>query len=606
MQKSSLRPLRRIRLKKYVLEDTDSAEKGRYNEINGYAGNLADPMKYHANTPIENRVTRKKPIAMSPSSKTQQTQRDSEAQQLLKRTPSNYLFSQAYGMWLFVSLYLVAYILTHKTSTEENGIYAIVQTAINTIIAIVAFGMEDAIVTFFPRVSIERGKAAANHLIKQLLLFRIAVLIGCASIILFGLPVLAWLINLLPIQGAKGISTNLQNPNLLGHTTPIALYVLATGISNLLQAVCAAQMRTLRVLIIGGLVQFGLVVLSFTALSLGWGIDGVLWMQAFVALLGACAFLVWLSPSFLTGKADNKQALRPVFRVGFSAWLTNLASAALFKQVAIILLTVFAFSYAASHNIYLQKISFFNYSFQLADAANILLVSGFAGVGASALAASFVDNNYERLGLSWQALIKIETLLAAPVLVFCLINAQNIAIALYTSAYAPVGPLLAIFLVFNIFYRIIGTTIHQASLYVIGKPYTVVISQWSALLLIIVLGIVLVPRFGPAGALIADGTAKALTGVFMLTFLLRRLPRKYPLGVLSFTLRFLLALSIAALPGLFWHPSGLFQLALSGIVFVALCLGILLVIRPLSSEDLEMITATKPGLARYIRYFTQK
>jgi O-antigen/teichoic acid export membrane protein len=227
-------------------------------------------------------------------------------------------------------------------------------------------------------------------------------------------------------------------------------------------------------------------------------------------------------------------------------------------------------------------------------------------VGASALAASFVGNNYERLGRSWQSLIKAETLLAVPGLIFCLFNAQSITIALYGVKFAPAGTLLAIFLIFNIFFRVIGTTIHQASLYVVGKPYAVVISQWACLVLIVVIGIFLVPRFGPAGALIADGIAKALTGVFMLGFLLIKLPRKYPLGLLSFTLRFLLAVTIAAIPGLFWHPAGLPQLVLSGCVFVALCMGILLVIKPLSGEDLEMIVAIKPGLARYIRWFAQK
>ena len=245
-------------------------------------------------------------------------------------------------------------------------------------------------------------------------------------------------------------------------------------------------------------------------------------MQAIVTLLGAGAFLLWLSPLLVPHQADDKQPLKPVLHVGFSAWLTNLAAGALFKQVSIALLTIYAIS--------LADIGYFNLSFQLADAANVLLVSGFAGVGASALAASFVGHNYERLGRSWQSLIKVETLLAAPGLVFCLFNAQNIAIALYGSKFAAVGPLLAIFLAFNLLYRIIGTPIHQCSLYVIGKPQTVVISQWFGLLLIIVMGIMLVPRFGPAGALMADGIAKALTGIFMLGFLLWKISTQTSIG----------------------------------------------------------------------------
>src|SRR6266567_1181575 len=104
---------------------------------------------------------------------------------------------------------------------------------------------------------------------------------------------------------------------------------------------------------------------------------------------------------------------------------------------------------------------------------------------------------------SWQTLIKIETLLAAPILVFCLFNAQNIAPALYGASYDPVGPLLAIFLFFNILVRALGTTMHQYTLYVIGKPSKVVLGQWIGLLALVLIGIALIPRWGPAGALTA-------------------------------------------------------------------------------------------------------
>ena len=601
MQKSSLRPLRLMRVNEYQWKGDAPAGEGRTNENTKNAGNLAGIMKHHSITTVET------PTAMSPSTYVaQQAQRDSEAQRLLKSTPNNYLFSQAYGLWLYLTLFAISLILTHSVSTTEYGTYAAIVTVINTITYIVALGLEDAIVTFAPRVSIERGNTAAAHLIKQILIIRLTVLGVCACIILFSLPVLAWLVNLLPINGAQSVSVTLQDPVLLAHTKPIALYVLGSGIANLLQAVCAAQMQMIRVLIVGGLTQLGLVIFGFVVLYLGWGIDGVLWMQAVVTLLGACAFLLWLSPFFLSPKSENKQPLKPVLQVGFSAWLTNLASGALFKQISITLLTIYALSYAASYAASYAQIGYFSLAFQIADAANLLLVAGFAGVGASALAASFVGNNYKRLGYSWQSLIKVETLLAAPGLIFCLFNAQNLAIALYGNKFAAVGPLLAIFLVFNLVYRIVGATIHQSSLYVIGKPHTVVLSQWLGLGLIIVIGIILVPQFGPAGALMADGIAKALTGVFMFGFLFRKLPHEYALGILGFTIRFLLAITVAALPCLLWRPEGLPQLVLSGVIFLTLCVLILLVVKPLSCEDVTMITETKPKLGPYIRWFARK
>jgi O-antigen/teichoic acid export membrane protein len=349
------------------------------------------------------------------------------------------------------------------------------------------------------------------------------------------------------------------------------------------------------VFIIGSLTQLVLLGMGFVVLQLDWGINGMLWLLAISSLLNAAAFALWQAPLLVLRGATYKQPLKPVVNLGISAWLTNLVSGALLKQVSIILLGYFAITQT--------QIGYFNLSFQLAHSANLLLVTGFGGVGGSALAAAFVGRNYERLARSWQALIKIETLLAAPILMFCLFNAQNIAHTLYGSNYDPVGPLLAIFLFFNIFVRVLGTTIHQSTLYVMGKPWLVVLGQWAGLVTVLLIGLALIPRSGPAGALVGDGLAQVVTGALLLAFLWRALPRKYPLG---FTLRLLLALALAALPSIVWHPANRILLGISGTVFLVLCLGLLLWIRPLSAEDMEMISGVNPRLVGYLRWFARK
>ncbi len=531
---------------------------------------------------------------------TQPLQGDIEARHLLQRTPHNYLFNQIYGFWLYLSLFLLTLIITHTVSTKQYGVFAAIQTAINTILYIVAFGLEDATATFVPRVFAEHGQAVAASLLRRILALRLLILALSVCIILFGLPVLATLLTFVPITSVAASATSLRDPVLLAHTWPIAVYVLGSGVANLLMAVCAAFMRMLRVLIIGGAMQLTLLALGYLALHSGWGIDGVLWMQAFASLLGATAFACWLAPQFLARGATYKQQLKPVLQLGISAWVTNLVSGALLKQVSILLLLFFAARLADT------AVAYFNLSFQVADATNVLLVSGFSGVGASALAASFVGRNYERFARSWQALIKIETLIAAPGLVFCLFNASNIVHVLYGSRYDAVGPLLAIFLGFNILVRILGSAIHQSGLYVIGKPGLVVLSQWVSLCIVILVGIVLVPQFGAAGALIADGLAKTVTALLLLLFILRSVPRQYPRALLTFTLRFLPALIIAALPGILWHPTDRILLGVSGVIFVALCLVLLLVIKPLSASDIEMINATNPRVAPYLRWFARR
>ena len=517
-----------------------------------------------------------------------------EAQHLLRRTPNSYVLNQIYGLWFYVSWFFLTVIITRKVSTDDYGTFAIALTAFNTVAYIVALGLEDAATTYIPKILAEHGQAAAASLIRRLLALRITILVVCVGMMLFCLPILATLISLIPIQGSAANAANLRDPNLLAHLIPIAIYVLGNGVSSLFTSVYASLMRMRPVFIVGSVTQLVLLGMGFVVLQLGWGVNGMLWLLAISSLLNALAFAIWQAPLLILRGSTYKQPLKPIVNLGVSAWLTNLVSGALLKQVSIILLGYFAATQT--------QIGFFNLSFQLAHSANLLLVTGFGGVGGSALAAAFVGLNYERLARSWQVLIKIETLLAAPLLMFCLFNAQNIAHTLYGSNYDPVGPLLAIFLFFNIFVRVLGTTIHQSTLYVISKPRLVVLSQWIGLLTVLLIGLALIPHFGAAGALVGDGLSQIVTGGLLLAFLWRSLPRKYPLG---FTLRLLLALALAALPSIVWHPTNRILLGISGAVFLVLSVGLLLWIRPLGAEDMEMVVGLNPGLVRYLRWFAR-
>ncbi len=524
---------------------------------------------------------------------------ETEARRLLQRTPGNYLLNQVYGFWFLISLFLLTIIITRKVPTEQYGIYAITQTAYNTILYIFAFGMEDATTTYVPRIFAEYGMASAALLVRRLLALRTITVVIVAGVLLFGMPEIAALIAALPISGAAGVAGGLRDPVLLSHITPVALYVLGSSIASLLQAVCAGLMRIRIVFVIGSLTQVAVLGICFLVLQLGWGINSVLWTLAICSLLNAAAFILWQAKFIFTPGATYKQPLLPLIRLSLSAWQTNLIQGALLKQVSVILLGIFAISAVVGS----VNTGYFNLSFQLADGANLLLVTGFAGVASAALAAAFVGNNNERLSRSWQALVKIETLLAAPGLVFCLFNSSTIVQALYGSKYTAVGPLFAIFLFFNIFARILGTTINQYALYVTGKARLVVLSEWAGLVGVIVLGVMLIPGYGAAGALIADGIAKIITGLLMLAFLWNALPHKYPLG---FTLRFLLALTLAALPGILWHPANRILLGLSGCLFLVLCAGLLLLIKPLSKEDMVMLGGLNIRMARYLRWFARK
>src|SRR5439155_2759546 len=137
-----------------------------------------------------------------------------EAQHLLQRTPNSYMLNQAYGMWFFISWFFLTVIITRKVSTNDYGTFAIALAAFNTVAYIVALGLEDAATTYIPKILSEHGQAAAASLIRRLLALRTATLVISVAIMLFGLPILATLISLIPIQGSADNAASLRNPSL--------------------------------------------------------------------------------------------------------------------------------------------------------------------------------------------------------------------------------------------------------------------------------------------------------------------------------------------------------------------------------------------------------
>lgn len=598
--------LRPVRLQRLPEDDSAEIREGMTDSVEPEESNTSSSGAMRAITHTLDPLT-PRPAPQAEATVEPAPQGEESAHHLLKRTPSNYLINQIYGLWLYISLFLLTILLTHTVSVNDYAIYADAATAFNTIAYIVAFGLEDATTTFVPRLLSEHGQAAAASLIRRLLLIRLLVLALALGLLLFCLPALAWLFALIPTSLTTDIAAGLRDPNLQTHIAPIAFWVLGNGLFGLLNAVYAAIMRIKVVFIVGGLGQFVLLGVGFLMLRLGWGIESVLWLQGGVSVAGALVFALWLSPLLFARGSTYKQSLGPVFRLGFSAWFTNLVSGALLKQIALLLLIAYATQAAQAY---------FNASFQLTDGANLLLVSGFGGVGAAALAAAFVGANYGRLSRIWQTLVKVETLLSAPGMIFCLFYAQVIIEAIYGQKYAPAGSLFAIFLGINLLVRVLGMTVHQSTLYVLGKARFVVIAQWVGLFVVLGLGFWLVPRYGAAGALIADGVSRLVTYGLMLVFLWRYLPEKYPFG---YTLRVVLATGCAALvlrlatagvgklsPTLASHLAGKPMLVVFGLLFVLLSALLLAIIRPLSKKDLDMIAEVKPGVARYLQWFARR
>lgn len=523
------------------------------------------------------------------------------AERLVRRAPMGFLWNQLFQLWLFGSGLLLMLVVARAVTKEQYGAFSYALTAFNTALYIAAFGLEEAATIWVPRALAEQGRGQASSVIRRLLGIRLLFLLVVCASILFLLPVApAWL-NHLPFPGANRLAVTLDNQAIQQHLPALACYVSGIGVVNLLFSVFTALLRTRVTLVISGLSQAGNLALAWLLLRLGWGVDGALWALGIVAWLTAAAYLFWLAPLLFVRRPREPISLRPALRLSAAAWLTNLANGALVKQVAVWLLLFYLGSVA------LAQVGFFSLAFQLGHSAGLLLIAGLSGVGMATMAAAYAGDNRSWLATSWRAVLKVQILLSLPLLVIALLNAQAIITLFFRSEYAGVAPLLQVFLVFNILTQLSGGNAHQAALYVLGKQRAVVALQWGGLALTALLGVALIPFFGPMGALIATGAPPVLINLAQLAIIWPALHRGYPL---RFVARYAVAMLAPFLAGLaidfVFHPQGFIGLAAASSVFTLLLVGALLVIKPLEADDAVLVGKLNSWLRTVLLLFVRK
>jgi O-antigen/teichoic acid export membrane protein len=499
--------------------------------------------------------------------------------QLIRRAPSGYLWNQAFSLWLFVSLLIFQVIVTRSLSPSDVGVYGLVSTAANLGFYLASLGLSSAGTVYLPRALAEGGPAQAMAVAWRLVVTRLATVLVVSLAFLWALPWLARLLALTRLPATEGLARTLSDSVLTQHRLAIAGYIVCVGMSNLLGALLVALLRTRTVFVVGGLGQLLLVMLALAFARTVWsGVDGALAAQALPSALMALVYAVALVRALnARPSAGGRRIMGPVLQLGVASWLADLPGTSMVKPMAIGQLALVATN---------TQLAYFDRSYQMGDAAAVLFVEGLAGVSMAVMSAAYVRRHLAPLATSWRTVSKLQVLLGAPLAAFCVPHAAAIMEVLYGRNYAVAGEFLALFLVLNGVVQLLGGGAHQWALYVLGRQRWVVISSWGALGALALSGLLLVPRFQIAGALLAVGIARIAAQIFLLLVARGCIKRPYPVG---FVVRILLALVIPVAFSVIWRPTSLWALVLSGAVYLGLLVLCLRLMRPLDAEDRALI-----------------
>jgi O-antigen/teichoic acid export membrane protein len=517
----------------------------------------------------------------------------SQERNLIQRAPSGYLWNQVFSFWLFFSLFLYQLIITRLMPPSEKGVYELVLTPANFAVYLAALGLESAGSVYLPRALAEGGRREALAVTLQLVALRLGAVLLVAAGLLWGLPSLAGLVASSGLSWTTDFANSMRSPILLDHRFALAAYLVGIGISNLLAALLTALLRTGIVFWVGGAAQAVSIVLAYVFVGpLHGGANGALIALALPGVLMVLAYAIALY-RVLPGRPSALSLLTGVrmVQLGIAAWLADLANGSLIKLIAV---TQLAVAVSTAH------IAFFGVAFEMGHAAALLFVAGLGGVGLAAMSAAYAHQQRAHLAIAWRTISKLQVLLAVPLVAFCVPHADAIILVLYGQPYASVGGLLALFLALNAIVRLAGGGAHEAALYVLGRQRWVVIARWGSLAVLTIGDILLIPRMGAAGALLAVGIAQVGAELFMLVFARLALARPFPV---PFILRVLLALAPALAVTTVWRPGSLAGLIVAGLVYAVMFVAALRLVRPLDQEDAALLAQVRPALRAVLMPF---
>lgn len=476
----------------------------------------------------------------------------------------------------FVLAFLLSIVIARGLETGDYGIYATILSVCSLAILFSSLGADNAINIYLPKIYKDKGKAA--YLIKRLLGVKaVAGFCFCLMLITF----------------SGKIGSVLLNDEITSYVKLAVYYVFFSSVSTLLMTVFIGllRMRLLMFVRVGVLVFK--VILAYVLLRLGYGIAGLILILTVGSVVSVAIYTIG-SRDYIFEKSAFLE-MKPIYKFGITLWLIAFISYALGKQIDILLMNRFLRDSNA--------IGYYNIAFGLVVTINSLLTKGFGGVALSAF--SEAEAGYGRKGLAraWELTIKIQLALIIPTVMFFTYHAKSLISSLYSSRYLPSTILFQVFAAFSLTNRVLGGGSNVTVLYAINKERIAFWFRLAVGLLNLGLDVLLIPRYGAMGAIIATGSSGVVIIFLELLVTMKYLQSKYPL---VFMFKIMMA-SLGALIAIMFIPVGdVYSLVGAGLVYCLAGTIILYILKPLEKQDTDLVLKIDRRLYGILRQFTLK
>jgi O-antigen/teichoic acid export membrane protein len=493
---------------------------------------------------------------------------------LVKRVASGILWAQIGKVAETVLALLLSVVIIRQLGPEAYGEYGLLLGIIGLGILFSSLGFRQILGKYVPLLLAENDLSGAKFLLRWTLRWRIGLTLFMIVVFLTLTDVLAGLFGL---------------TNLNVYRWPLVLLFLSQNLYLLLIAFFNATLRMKRVLIVN-LVLWS-ASLAFTLILFqvhGVSVLSVLYASALATMLSFAVGLL-LARDWLGGGDSVALPAGPLWRYGATVWLTGFANFGLDIRTDVLFMGYFLADKA--------QIGFYRAAVVPVQRLTGFLFGAWSGLTMPVLSESYAAGGSAGIRRAWAGYVKLVALLAVPMLILLAVFAEPTLELLYSDQFKHSVSLLQLYALLSVLGFAVGHGLSTELLQTLKQETLAFRLRLLAGGLNVLLNVLLIPRWGAAGALVATGLSGLLLWFVETVVATRQYELKYPWG---FLIKVLLASLIAAVVAHLMPAGGWVELIVGGTIFTFIFLGLWCLLKPLSEHDKATLTSIDSRIGRLV------
>ncbi len=493
-----------------------------------------------------------------------------------KQTFHSALWNHGGRILEYLLMYVTSIVIARGLGVEENGRFVGLFSLSHLILVFCSFGLETSLNKFIPQLADEHGNKQAAYILRMTLLIRGTAFF--AAVALFSIVIHIFTVPFLE-----------RNSDVL---LIVLLFTGARSLFPLFAMVLTAQLRTaltarinlvIRTIELAGILM--LTQIQFTVFALF-----VLFFCT--SILHGVAYAIFSRMNILRDVVSVD--MKPIVTFGGIYWVNTIVDFVLGRQGDVLFLTNLLPDSSQG--------GLYDVAYSIAQIASIAMTVGLSGVTFATFARLAVEDQ-AAMNRFYAFSIRIISLLTIPLYTFIIFNAEAIVAILYSPQYASSALLVQGILVFRIASRLFGGPENGEYLLSRGRVGTLVSIGVAAALVNFGLNLLLIPKFGATGSVIASGCGNLLVNM---------LGAKMVFRISESSIQFVYwagLVAVCCIPAMicaYLLPSNsISSLIAAASLYGMLLLGGLVLLKPLTQTDKDWLSKIDGRMATILRLFTR-